>query len=76
MLFNAVSTLYLYRHMSERMGTPFLQKTLNKELALHIKTKLPSIRNKLRQQMKEIKKDLGDMTQEYDSEWKRKSMSR
>jgi len=36
-----------YMHMSARMGTAFLAKTLNKTLVNHIKDKLPGIRTKI-----------------------------
>ena len=40
-----------YRHMADRMGTFFLQKTLNQQLTNHIKETLPALRNKLQVQL-------------------------
>ena len=47
--------------MADRMGTSFLQMTLNKELSRHIQQTLPAIRNSLRTRMLEIKKELGQI---------------
>ena len=52
--------LYI-RDMADRMGTSFLQMTLNKELSRHIQQTLPTIRNSLRTRMLEIKKELGQI---------------
>jgi dynamin GTPase len=40
-----------YRHMADRMGTAFLQKTLNQQLKNHIRDKLPGLRSKLQSQL-------------------------
>uniref|UniRef100_A0A0B7AMH0 Dynamin-type G domain-containing protein n=1 Tax=Arion vulgaris TaxID=1028688 RepID=A0A0B7AMH0_9EUPU len=34
-----------YRHMADRLGTPYLQKVLNQQLTNHIRDTLPSLRN-------------------------------
>ena len=49
------------RDLSDRMGTPYLQTTLNKELSRHIQETLPVIRNSLRTKMLELKKELSAM---------------
>ena len=49
------------RDLSDRMGTPYLQMTLNKELSRHIQETLPVIRNSLRTKMLELKKELSAM---------------
>ncbi|CAB1318538.1 unnamed protein product, partial [Coregonus sp. 'balchen'] len=40
-----------YRHLAERMGTPYLQKTLNQQLTNHIRDTLPGLRAKLQSQL-------------------------
>ncbi|XP_077969374.1 dynamin-1-like isoform X3 [Styela clava] len=47
-----------YRHMADRMGTPYLQKVLNQQLTNHIKDTLPELRNKLQKQMLDIEKEV------------------
>uniref|UniRef100_A0A8C8RRP9 Dynamin-2 n=1 Tax=Pelusios castaneus TaxID=367368 RepID=A0A8C8RRP9_9SAUR len=47
-----------YRHMAERMGTPFLQKVLNQQLTNHIRDTLPGLRNKLQSQLLSIEKEV------------------
>ncbi|KAJ8937713.1 hypothetical protein NQ318_015456, partial [Aromia moschata] len=49
-----------YSHIAERLGTPYLQKTLNQQLTNHIKNTLPSLRDKLQKQMIVLEKELGD----------------
>lgn len=36
-----------YRHMAERMGTPYLQRVLNQQLTNHIRETLPGLRDRL-----------------------------
>jgi len=43
-----------YRHLAERAGTAFLQKTLNQQLTNHIREVLPNLRSKLEQQMSSL----------------------
>ena len=45
-----------YRHLVDRLGTPFLQKTLNQQLTNHIRDNLPQFRSKLQGQMLELEK--------------------
>ncbi|XP_041958795.1 dynamin-2-like [Alosa sapidissima] len=45
-----------YCHMAERMGTPYLQKTLNQHLTNHIRDTLPTLRSKLRSQLLSLEK--------------------
>jgi len=47
-----------YRHMADRMGSTFLQKTLNQQLTNHIRDTLPPLRNKLQKQMISMEKDV------------------
>ena len=49
-----------YRHMADRMGTSFLQKTLNQQLTNHIKETLPALRNKLQSQLLSMEKEVGE----------------
>merc|ERR1719244_2160030 len=47
-----------YRHMADRMGTPYLQKQLNQQLTNHIRDSLPSLRDKLQRQMLGLEKEV------------------
>jgi len=47
-----------YRHMSDKMGTSFLQKTLNQQLSNHIKSNLPVLRSKLQSQIVSMEKEV------------------
>ncbi|XP_067662749.1 dynamin-1-like isoform X3 [Haliotis asinina] len=47
-----------YRHMADRMGTPFLQKVLNQQLTNHIRDTLPALRNRLQTQMLSMEKEV------------------
>ncbi|KAI6646167.1 Dynamin-1 isoform X10 [Oopsacas minuta] len=47
-----------YRHMAEKMGTPYLQVTLNQQLTNHIRDCLPTLRMKLQKQMLTLEKDV------------------
>lgn len=49
-----------YRHMADRMGTPYLQRVLNQQLTNHIRETLPGLRNKLQSQMLSIEKEVRD----------------
>ena len=46
------------RHIADRMGTPYLQRVLNQQLTNHIRTTLPSLRNKLQAQLLSMEKDV------------------
>ncbi|KAJ8300047.1 hypothetical protein KUTeg_021566 [Tegillarca granosa] len=47
-----------YRHMADRMGTPFLQRQLNAQLTNHIRDTLPALRNRLQSQLLSMEKDV------------------
>ncbi|XP_061184124.1 dynamin-1-like isoform X6 [Saccostrea echinata] len=47
-----------YRHMADRMGTPYLQRVLNQQLTNHIRDVLPNLRNKLQSQLLSMEKDV------------------
>ncbi|XP_052221470.1 dynamin-1-like isoform X6 [Dreissena polymorpha] len=47
-----------YRHMADRMGTPFLQRILNQQLTNHIRDTLPALRNRLQTQLLSLEKDV------------------
>merc|ERR1712142_210303 len=47
-----------YRHMADRMGTPYLQRILNSQLTNHIKDTLPALRNKLQAQLLSMEKEV------------------
>ena len=42
--------------MADRMGTPYLQRTLNQQLTNHIRDTLPGLRNKLQTQLMSMEK--------------------
>lgn len=52
-----------YRHMAERMGTPFLQKTLNQQLTNHIKDTLPTLRDSLQKKLYSMEKEVQEYKQ-------------
>uniref|UniRef100_A0A7N6B5L4 Interferon-induced GTP-binding protein Mx n=1 Tax=Anabas testudineus TaxID=64144 RepID=A0A7N6B5L4_ANATE len=47
-----------YRHLADRMGTPYLQKVLNQQLTNHIRDTLPGLRAKLQSQLLSIEKEV------------------
>lgn len=47
-----------YRHMADRLGTPYLQRVLNQQLTNHIRDTLPGLRDKLQKQMLLLEKDV------------------
>ncbi|CAL8078460.1 unnamed protein product [Calicophoron daubneyi] len=49
-----------YRHMADRMGTPYLQRVLNQQLTNHIRESLPSLRNRLQAQMTNMEREVSD----------------
>ncbi|XP_043941154.1 dynamin-3 isoform X2 [Protopterus annectens] len=49
-----------YRHMADRMGTPYLQKVLNQQLTNHIRDTLPAFRCKLQAQLLSLQKEVED----------------
>jgi replication fork clamp-binding protein CrfC len=49
-----------YRHMVDRMGTPYLQRTLNQQLTNHIRETLPTLRNKLQGRLISMEKEVAE----------------
>ena len=49
-----------YRHMVERLGTPYLQKVLNEQLKNHIKEKLPSLKEQLQKRYLMLDKEVAE----------------
>ena len=49
-----------YRHIADRMGTSFLQKTLNQQLTNHIRETLPALRSKLQAQLLSLEKEVAE----------------
>ncbi|CAI4226324.1 unnamed protein product [Auanema sp. JU1783] len=49
-----------YRHMADRLGTSYLQVTLNQQLTNHIRDTLPSLRDNLQKQLFSLEKDVAD----------------
>ncbi|XP_021205297.2 dynamin isoform X2 [Bombyx mandarina] len=47
-----------YRHLADRLGTPYLQRVLNQQLTNHIRDTLPSLRDKLQKQLLTLEKDV------------------
>ncbi|XP_063696487.1 dynamin isoform X4 [Culicoides brevitarsis] len=47
-----------YRHIADKLGTPYLQKTLNQQLTNHIRDTLPALRDRLQKQMLTLEKDV------------------
>ncbi|XP_054919159.1 dynamin-1 isoform X2 [Dermacentor andersoni] len=47
-----------YRHMADRMGTPYLQRVLNQQLTNHIRDTLPGLRDKLQKQLISMEKEV------------------
>lgn len=47
-----------YRHMADRLGTAFLQKTLNQTLTNHIRDTLPQLRSKLQGEILSMEKEV------------------
>lgn len=47
-----------YRHIADRLGTPYLQKVLNQQLTNHIRDTLPGLRDRLQKQCLTLEKDV------------------
>ncbi|VDN07603.1 unnamed protein product [Thelazia callipaeda] len=47
-----------YRHLADRLGTPYLQRTLNQQLTNHIKDTLPALRDSLQKKLFALEKDV------------------
>ncbi|CAD6189138.1 unnamed protein product [Caenorhabditis auriculariae] len=49
-----------YRHMADRLGTSYLQHTLNQQLTNHIRDTLPTLRDSLQKKMFALEKDVAE----------------
>lgn len=49
-----------YRHLADRLGTPYLQKTLNQQLTNHIKDTLPALRDTLQKKLYSMEKEVSE----------------
>ncbi|CAG0894264.1 unnamed protein product [Cyprideis torosa] len=47
-----------YRHLADKLGTPYLQRVLNQQLTNHIKDTLPALRDKLMKQQLSLEKEV------------------
>ncbi|KAL0276138.1 UNVERIFIED_CONTAM: hypothetical protein PYX00_003775 [Menopon gallinae] len=47
-----------YRHIADRLGTPYLQRVLNQQLTNHIRDTLPGLRDKLQKQLLTLERDV------------------
>lgn len=65
-----------YRHIADRLGTPYLQRVLNQQLTNHIRDTLPALRDKLQKQMLALEKDVAEFKhfQPGDTSLKTKAM--
>ncbi|XP_041861465.1 dynamin 3a [Melanotaenia boesemani] len=52
-----------YKHMVERMGTPYLQRILNQQLTNHIRDTLPAFRSHLQSQLLALNKEAEEYKQ-------------
>ncbi|XP_064649941.1 dynamin-1-like isoform X6 [Lineus longissimus] len=52
-----------YRHVADKMGTPYLQRVLNQQLTNHIRDTLPQLRNKLQSQLLSMERDVEEYKQ-------------
>ncbi|KAF1742271.1 hypothetical protein MXB_4983 [Myxobolus squamalis] len=57
---NFFATHPVYKHMTDRMGSRFLQKTLNSQLSQHIKETLPSLRQKIQEEISTLESTMGE----------------
>lgn len=48
------------RHLADRLGTPYLQRTLNQQLTNHIKDTLPALRDSLQKKLYALEKDVNE----------------
>ncbi|VDM59015.1 unnamed protein product [Angiostrongylus costaricensis] len=49
-----------YRHMADRLGTQYLQHTLNQQLTNHIRDTLPTLRDSLQKKLFALEKDVAE----------------
>jgi len=47
-----------YRHLADRLGSPYLQRILNQQLTNHIRETLPGLRDKLQRQLLSLEKEV------------------
>ena len=47
-----------YRHIADRLGSPYLQKVLNQQLTNHIRETLPGLRDRLQKQYLSLEKEV------------------
>uniref|UniRef100_A0A8C4DR16 Interferon-induced GTP-binding protein Mx n=1 Tax=Dicentrarchus labrax TaxID=13489 RepID=A0A8C4DR16_DICLA len=52
-----------YKHMAEKMGTPYLQRMLNQQLTNHIRDTLPAFRSHLQTQLLALNKEAEEYKQ-------------
>ncbi|KAF0991553.1 hypothetical protein HZS_2853, partial [Henneguya salminicola] len=52
---------HVYKHMADRMGSRFLQRTLNNQLSQHIKETLPSLKQKIQDEIDNLETTMGPM---------------
>ncbi|GBM27356.1 Dynamin-2, partial [Araneus ventricosus] len=64
---NFFATKECYRHLADRMGTPYLRRSLQRILKSHIKAALPDVRSKLadklagyHKKLKEFESNMGE----------------
>ena len=50
--------LFIHRNMADKMGTRYLQQTLNMELGLHIRQRMPEILKDLENILKSLRSEL------------------
>lgn len=62
-----------YRHLSDRLGTAFLQKTLNQQLTNHIRDTLPSLKERLQKQLLSLDKEVIDLQRYHMNDPSRKT---
>ncbi|CAL1278910.1 unnamed protein product [Larinioides sclopetarius] len=57
-----------YKHIADRMGTPYLQRMLQRTLKSHIKAALPDVRTKLAEKLAGYRKKLKDFKESVGEE--------
>uniref|UniRef100_A0A1I7U4V1 dynamin GTPase n=1 Tax=Caenorhabditis tropicalis TaxID=1561998 RepID=A0A1I7U4V1_9PELO len=62
-----------YRHMADRLGTPYLQKMLNLQLTNHIRDTLPSLRDSLQRRLYSLEKDVAEFKDYHPDDVQRKT---
>lgn len=59
-IFQEKAFSFIFRHLAERLGTPYLQRTLNQQLTNHIKDTLPALRDSLQKKLFALEKDVAE----------------